>query len=312
MKKINLIRVATILAATATVFTACNKDSEEFPAVRAEINAGINGMTDAQTTPSSRAAETFWAAGDAIGVTATSGTAEYNNICYKTTDGNGDFSALPGAQGEDNSIYFQTADAVSFSAYYPYTGANGAPAGIVEKTLTAADQTAEAQPAIDYLFGTGSGSSAAPIVSLKFDHCMSRVVLKFKQGEGFTFPAGGFSYTLSGLKMKGSFNTADGKAEADAQAQPAEISMEVAVAEKAATITSSPLILFPQASTKAGLKVDIEGVTYSNSFNISAEGLKPAHTYTYNVTVNRTAVTISEPIITDWTEGGGEDIGIWN
>lgn len=312
MRTINLIRVATILAVTATVFTACDKDSNEFPAVRAEINAGINGMTDAQNNPTSRAAETFWTAGDAIGVTATSGNVEYKNICYKTTDGNGDFSALPGAQGEDNSIYFQTADAVDFSAYYPYTGANGTPAGIVEKTLTAADQTAEAQPAIDYLFGTGSGSSAAPTVKLKFDHCMSRVVLKFKQGVGFTFPTGEFEYTLAGLKMKGSFNTADGKATADAQAQPAEVSMKVAVPEKADAVASSSLILFPQASTKAEMKVKIEGVDYTNSFNINAEGLKAAHTYTFNVTVNRTAVTISEPIITDWTEGEGGDVEVSN
>lgn len=67
------------------------------------------------------------------------------NVKYVTTAGSGAFTVVNNP-GEDNAIYFQNKDDVTFTAYYPYDGENGtAPGtnGIISKSITAAEQTAD-------------------------------------------------------------------------------------------------------------------------------------------------------------------------
>ena len=65
------------------------------------------------------------------------------------------FSPVPGAVGEDNTIYFQGTSPMEFTAYYPCQGANGTKPGnngVITRTLTAADQSTANLPDIDYLW----------------------------------------------------------------------------------------------------------------------------------------------------------------
>ena len=192
------------LAALALALAACNNDNEilnnDGP-VAAKFAAGI--------TPVTRASGTTWDAGDRIGITGI-GTV-YDNVPYILK--NGTFEA------EGTVIYFQTTEEVVFRAYYPYS-----PTGGPFPVTTDADAQ-ENQPAIDLLFASGAtGSTSSPDVEFtdktdkggedhSFHHCMSQLTLSFEEGSGVNFdlvkPAG---YTLSGLKLEGSFDTASGTA----------------------------------------------------------------------------------------------------
>lgn len=311
MKATNFLAVSII----ALALTACGNDNDPQPENRpvpASLSAGIGRMD----MPQSRAAGTAWAPNDAIGITATAGSAVlYTNIHYHTPAGDGNFVATPGPDGKDNNIYFQNTDPVAFSAYYPYYGDNGtAPDtdGILTRTLSAADQAADKQPDIDYLYATATGSSASPAVSLMFAHRMSRIVLNFKPGAGIDFPAEGFDFTLKGLKMEGSFNTTNGNALASATATPQDISLKVSTPTAVGAVPAASLILFPQSTPTAELTVKINNVDYNASLNIATNGLAPGSSYTYNVTVNKTSITISAPNIGNWNEEGEDNVDVWN
>ena len=148
MKSVNQIRFVALMAAAATLFGGCEKESDntvDNTPVAARITSTIDDMA-------TRAVNTAWTAGDAIGVSGKSGEKPYVNVKYVTTAGRGEFTAVNDA-GKDNNIYFQNKNDVTFTAYYPYDGANGTDPGtngVIAKTITADDQSAE-KPAADRL-----------------------------------------------------------------------------------------------------------------------------------------------------------------
>ena len=140
MKSVNQIRFVALMAAAATLFGGCEKESDntvDNTPVAARITSTIDDMA-------TRAVNTAWTAGDAIGVSGKSGEKPYVNVKYVTTAGRGEFTAVNDA-GKDNNIYFQNKNDVTFTAYYPYDGANGTDPGtngVIAKTITADDQSA--------------------------------------------------------------------------------------------------------------------------------------------------------------------------
>ena len=297
------------------LFAACESDNhltDDSP-IAARITSTIAQTAD------TRASETTWNDNDRIGVSATSteGATAYTNIQYTATDTRGDF-AVVNAAGEDNDIYFQDKKSVDFTAYYPYTGSNGTRPGtdgIISKTLTAADQALADLPRIDYLWSRADGiTSANPQVNFNFTHRMSRLKLNFVEGMGMAFPASGLTYTLSGLKLAGTFNTLNGTAEADATATAAKL--ENIPASTTAQNTLSTLILWPQEAATASLSVTVSGSNYSATLNLldlpgvtpSTQGLASGYSYTYNVKVHKTGIEITEAKITAWTQGTGGDV----
>ena len=309
MKSVNRIHLSAILMAAAFLFTGCEKENEntvDNQPVKARITSTIDGMV-------TRAAGTAWAAGDRIGVIAYNEGGELilANAPYVTTEGNGVFTAGGG------EFYFPYKVDVYFYAYYPFEGTDGtAPGtyGIISKTITAADQTPDTQPKIDYLFaGNFTGSSASPNVQFRFGHCMSRIVLKFLPGDGIT-TLDDIEYTLSGILPAGTFNTINGDAAANDATSAAPLTMSVP--GSAATELSSALILFPQQSdADKTLALTMRGKTYTATFkfkenpdNGGVRELASGHTYTYNVKINNTSMTISPATIAGWEEGGNENI----
>lgn len=309
MKSVNQIRMSAILMAAAFLFTGCEKENEntvDNQPVKARITSTIDGMA-------TRAAGTAWAAGDRIGIYALNAEANIlrTNAPYVTTAGGGVFTA----EGEE--FYFQDKYDVHFFAYYPFEGADGtAPGvdGLISKTITAADQTAAEQPKIDYLFaGTITANSDAPNVQFRFDHCMSRIVLKFLPGDGIA-SLDDIQYTLDGILPAGTFNTRTGSAAADAGTSATPLMMSVP-GSAAAELTSS-LIFFPQQSdADKTLALTMRGKTYTATFkfkenpkNRGVRELAAGHSYTYNVKINNTSMTISPATIAAWEEGGSENI----
>lgn len=224
------------IAVLALCAVACTNDNENLNdgPVAAVINAEIS---DAVAT---RASGTTWAERDKIGISES--RFGYTNVPYRWESGK--FTPT------GTIIFFQDDDPTTFSAYYPYDADGGT-------LTTTTDATAQQnQPAIDFLYATGATASThnpevnftddtdAGGTDCSFHHCMSQITLTFKEGSGVDFstiqPTG---YTLSGLVLEGSFDTTTGTAETDANAQTADLTMELDGA-----LTSS-VILFPQSTT---------------------------------------------------------------
>lgn len=305
--------MSAIMMAAAFLFTGCEKENEntvDNQPVKARITSTIDGMA-------TRAAGTAWAKGDRIGVSAdnTEGEMFLTNAPYITTAGDGVFTA------EGDEFYFQDKENVHFFAYYPFAGTDGTEPGtdgIISKTITAADQTPAAQPKIDYLFaGRTTANSANPNVQFQFNHLMSRIVLNFLPGDGIT-ALDDIEYTLNGILPAGTFNTRIGRAAADAATAATPLTMSVP--GSAAVELTSALIFFPQQSDDdKTLKLTMRGTEYTATFkfkenqkNNNVRELAAGHTYTYNVKINNTSMTISPATVNEWVQGGSDDINSTN
>lgn len=313
MKSVNQIRMSAILMAAAFLFAGCEKENEntvDNQPVKARITSTIDGMV-------TRAAGTAWAAGDRIGIYAlnVNGLPLLTNAPYVTTAGDGVFTA------EDEEFYFDDKHDVYFYAYYPFEGADGTQpgaSGTISKNITAADQTPAAQQKIDYLFAALiTANSASPNVQFRFDHCMSRIVLKFLPGDGIT-ALDDIEYTLDGILPAGTFHTRNGDAAANDATAATPLTMSVA--GSSAAELSSALIFFPQQSdADKTLRLTMRGKTYTATFkfkenpdNGGVRELAAGHSYTYNVKINNTSMTISPATVNEWVQGGSEDINSTN
>ena len=192
-------------------------------------------------------------------------------------------------------ILFQTPDDVDFTAYYPQ--------GAETTDVTIGANTAQRK--IDFLYGTGTGGVRTDgVVDFSFSHRMSRLVLNFIAGPGVDL-ADLSGYTLSGLSMTGSFDTATGTAYATGAAS--DLTMD------ATGITSSSLILFPQEGYEATLKVALGGQTFTATLNLPMadvmNGLESGYSYSYNVTIKKEGLSITQAGIEPWENAQVENSG---
>ena len=282
--------------ALALALAACTNDDGNLNdgPVAAVINAEIS---DAVST---RASGTQWAERDEIGISES--RFGYTNVPYRWESGK--FTAT------GTIIFFQDDDPTTFSAYYPYDADGG--------TLTATtDATAQQnQPAIDFLYATGATASTHnPEVNFtdntatggkdcSFHHCMSRITLTFKAGSGMDFtnmkPTG---YTLSGLVLEGSFDTATGTAEADDATAAENLDMTLT----GGALTSS-VILFPQSTTSIGLSVYYNSQPYTATLTVPDGALKAGNNYTWTVTVRNKDLSVGSAVISDWNPVSGGNV----
>ncbi len=295
-----------VAAFSALAIVACNKNIEtpvpEDGTVAAQITGGIGGAR-------TRAAGSTWAANDAIGVSTVSGTkTDYSNIPYKW---DGRTSFLP----DGAVIYFQSPEVVTFNAYYPFTGTAGTSAGTITAETKAANQTAGAQPLIDFLHASGAkADKIAPVVAFtdktaddgednSFRHKMIQITLKFIEGDDISFEGKLASYTLKGLRLEGTFNTETGVAEADAAAAAEDLT--IGLDGPAATdgiYQAAPLVIFPQSVTggRIALEVIVEGETFRT--NLACASLEAGNNYIFPVRVLKTGLSAGYAEIKDWSE----------
>lgn len=283
------------LAALALALVACNNDNENLN------GAPVAAQFTANIAPATRASGTTWTAGDRIGITDIGNDSQYGNVPFILK--NGKFEA------EGKVIYIEDTKPHTFRAYYPYNAAGG--------ILTATtDVTAQQnQPAIDFLFASGAtGDKNSPVVSFtdktykggednSFHHRMSRITLTFEAGDGVDFSVvKPERYTLDGLLLTGTFNTADGFATADNGAQTGELAMNLADGN----LTSS-VILFPQTVASLPLVVNYKGQEYPATLTMPEGALQAGNNYTYTVKVSNKVLEVSEATIAKWNDiDGGE------
>ena len=281
------------LAALALSLAACNNDNENLNGgpVAAQFTADIYGAVSTRVNSEG----TDWTDGDRIGVTG----AGFTNVPYKRE--NGKFVT------DGTTIYFQDTETKTFHAYYPYQSDGG--------TVTVSTAAEKQGPGIDFLFATGAeGNTFKPVVSFtdktkdggpdnSFHHCMSLIKFTFKAGDGVDFsqekPA---SYTLSGLKHEGTFDTTTGTTAVTAENE-SPITMQLDGA------TTSQLIILPQeVTTSPGLSVAYNDETYTTTLPQPSTGkFDTGYAYTYTITLNNQSITVESPEITPWKAGDSND-----
>ena len=282
------------LAALALALAACNNDNENLNGdpVAAQFTANI--------APATRASGTTWDNGDRIGITDIGNDTQYDNVPFILKNGN--------FEAEGKVIYIEDTKTHTFRACYPYNAVGG----ILTATTDATAQ--QNQPAIDFLFASGAtGDKNNPVVSFtdktakggednSFHHRMSRITLTFEAGDGVNFSVvKPKRYTLDGLLLTGTFNTADGIATADNGAQTGELAMNLADG-----VLTSSIILFPQTVASLPLVVNYKGQEYHATLTVPEGALQAGNNYTYTVKVNATGLTLEGCTIGDWVDGGGE------
>ena len=274
-------------AALALTLAACNNDNEN-------LNDGpVAAQFIADITPATRVNSegTDWTDGDRIGVTG----AGFTNVPYKREYG----MFVP----DGTVIYFDDTETKTFNAYYPYQAEGG--------TVTVSTAADKQGTGIDFLFASGAtGNTHNPTVSFTgdhaFHHCMSLIKFTFKAGDGLIFngmePA---SYTLGGLKLEGTFDTATGTTAVTAAAE-SPITMQLGGA------TTSQVIILPQeVNSSLELKVSYNGQSYVAQLKLPATPTANFYTagyaYTYNVTLNNKGIEVSDPTINPWEPGDSND-----
>ena len=274
-------------AALALTLAACNNDNEN-------LNDGpVAAQFIADITPATRVNSegTDWTDGDRIGVTG----AGFTNVPYKRE--NGKFVT------DGTTIYFNDTETHTFHAYYPYQSDGG--------TVTVSTAADKQGTGIDFLFASGAtGDVKNPTVSFTgdhaFHHCMSLIKFTFKAGDGLRFsetePAG---YTLDGLKLEGTFDTATGTTAVTAAAN-SPIHMQLNGA------TTSQVIILPQEVTiPLDLSVSYNGQSYKATLKLpetpTANFYTAGYAYTYNITLNNKDIEVSDPTINPWEPGDSND-----
>lgn len=232
-----------IFAAAALIFAACDSN-EDNPAVSSEA-AKIYATIGESAV--SRAVDTTWNKGDRIGISSTVGdmAGPYINLEYTTKDGDGKF------EGTDLFFY----KPMTLTAYYPFTGDEGtAPGtnGLIEASVRPENQTAAKQTGFDFLWDSQTGFTAKnPYVNFTFAHKMSKVTFTFQSSDPVFDEETNVQlsegvdvstlvrYTISGLGLEGTFNTATGVCAPKPGVGPEDFVMNVSNVKNDVALTRS-------------------------------------------------------------------------
>ena len=145
-----------------------------------------------------------WTVGDAIGVSDNLSNPNLN-IKYVAGSVTGEFSSTTG-------IYILGNDEVEYTAYYPYTGNENISAGVLDFKIVDEAGKYVGHNAIDFMYAKATASRSNPNVAFKFKHQMSKVSLNIANGGAAETKAeASISYTLQGVIIDGTFDTATGE-----------------------------------------------------------------------------------------------------
>lgn len=303
-KILSIILVGGLLA-------ACSSDE---PTVGGEgmnsarITAGIN-------TSASRANGSQWEADD-IGVSVTDAPNSdmeslYRNVRYKTDALGGSAVFAP---VDNEGIFFQeTSETVTFSAYGPYRDWTVAPdvAGFNTVDMADSQMGREAQKSIDFIHASGAtASNASPTVTFSgenaFRHVMSRLEIVVKISDKGAFSANALTdgdYSLGGMKLQALFNPYTGEAKASDAPAVNDWYLNTLPSATGDGVVSYTAILPPQTlATALTFTAKVDGQTYQTDLSIGE--LKSGTNYRINITVTKTAMTVTGCTISGWGNGG--------
>ena len=241
-----------------------------------------------------------WTVGDAIGVSDNLSNPNLN-IKYVAGSVTGEFSSTTG-------IYILGNDEVEYTAYYPYTGNENISTGVLDFKIVDEAGKYVGHNAIDFMYAKATASRSNPNVAFKFKHQMSKVSLNIANGGAAeTKTETSISYTLQGVIIDGTFDTATG------EVKPGSTKGSVKVETTLGTTSSIilPPVVAESEAEPIQLVIEVGDKIYAGS-------LKPAldisQEYQYTVDLSKTEsgekLQIDSPTIDGWTPNVEENIGV--
>lgn len=316
MRNLNKMITAAI---STLMLAACSSD---------EVLTGEGNVQDMARfsatihAPGTRAYNQIWEANDEIGISGTSGSATYTNVCYLTADGSGNFTP----KDESGKIYFQDNNEVTFTAYYPWNDLQGG-----ATTITADTWGQKEQKKFDFLWAQTKGSKTKADVNFTFAHKMTKVVLTVKCGSDVSYDeVKSAVLVLDDFRHAGSFNVTDGTTavtdnvsamwEFAGNTENEAYNAPFKNDDEKQTV-SYTLIFFPQEfeaplpftatipgeqSFTAGL--DFTGANAEKDGDNAKNEWVEGRQYNMGIVLNKTGITVEGCTITKWDEVDGGNV----
>ena len=241
-----------------------------------------------------------WTVGDAIGVSDNLSNPNLN-IKYVAGSVTGEFSSTTG-------IYILGNDEVEYTAYYPYTGNENISAGVLDFKIIDEAGKYVGHNAIDFMYAKATASRSNPNVAFKFKHQMSKVSLNIANGGAAETKAEtSISYTLQGVIIDGTFDTATG------EVKPGSTKGSVKVETTLGTTSSIilPPVVAESEAEPIQLVIEVGDKIYAGSLK---PALDSSQEYQYTVDLSKTEsgekLQIDSPTIDGWTPNVEGNIGV--
>lgn len=283
------------VALAALLLTACQNDEET---MQTDTRVALQVTSGIQT----RAYDATWEANDEIGIFGftqeDAPTQEYTNVRYVTKSGNGTFTP------DGTTIYLPVDDSyLDFVAYYPHT------TFLTADGIYAVDVTDQSiQKDIDLM---AAGKQRADRVNAKvnfnFKHKLSKVIFNFEAGDGMDeSELAGMTVQLTNQQSKAIFDVTKPESAVNVDTgEPVTLTLNTV-----ANGTSAEGIVLPSENFD-GMTLHLALVDGGSFFNwdlnnSSANKFEAGKKYVYDITVNRTGLSVTATI-TDWAPGNGEN-----
>lgn len=292
MKKIFLTSAVAL-----ALLSSCNNDydGQDIAGTKLAVSASIDQVNTRLSDSGSE-----WTEGDAIGVSDNLSNPNLN-IKYVAGSAMGDFTSTTG-------IYILGNEEVTYTAYYPYAGNEGASAGELQFKIVDESGKYAGHNAVDFMYATGMATRSNPKVAFVFKHQMSKVSLNITDSNApATKAETPVSYTLQGVIIDGTFNTGTG------EITPGSTKGNVKV--DAVLGTASSIILPPVAAGNAAepiqLVIEVGDKIYAGSLT---PALDASQEYKYSVDLSKTEsgenLQIDSPTIDGWTPNDEGNIDV--
>ena len=286
MKKAFIKSLGLVLA-----LSACQKENNEIG--YSDIEEPVSVSFSSQI---SRVVGTQWELNDEVGISATDGNSvNYTNVKYLSNE-SGNFTVADGVE----PICFGSKNAMSFTAYYPYSQT------ISDDVISR--NTISDQDDCNFLWAQASDIrySSSPTVNFTFNHSMAELRIELTYPQGTNVDAYK-NVTISGLKHDGNFNINTGVASpnADAIAQDWQISLS-----GEGTTLSYRGVIFPQAVS--GMVMRMNNIDYNIDFKDTEEFVAGKY-YTISAVINadgsvKVSIKVNGATIDDYKDGGNAKI----
>ena len=282
------------VALAALLLTACQNDDAT---MQTDTRVSLQVTSGIQT----RAYDDQWEENDDIGIFGfTQGdapTQAYSNVRYVTTGGNGRVTP------EGTTIYLPTdGSSLDFVAYYPHT------TDLENGIYTVDVENQSDQSTIDLM---AAGKQRADRVNAKvnfnFKHKLSKIVFNFADGDGMALSElAGMKVQLTGQRTLATFDVTKPESAVNVDTgEPVTLTLNTV-----ANGTSAEGIVLPSENFD-GMTLHLALVDGGSFFNwdlnnSSANKFEAGKKYVYDITVNRTGLSVTATI-TDWAPGNGEN-----
>ena len=271
------------------MFSACQKENNEI--VNSDLNEPVSVSFSSQI---SRVIGTQWQSDDEVGISATDGqSVSYTNVKY-LSDVSGNFSVPEGGK----PICYQNKNAMSFTAYYPYSETTND--GVIS------GNTISNQEDCNFLWSKVENVeySTTPSVNFTFNHSMAELRIELTYPEGTKVDAYK-NVTVKGLKHEGTFNITNGETLVTAT-DAADWSVAMDQTDEKLSYSG---VFFPQKVS------DLKLVMNGHEFNLVKSEVEfvKGNYYTINATINadgsvKVSMKISGATIEDYNDGGEANI----